>query len=69
MKNYDPTFFFKKTITIINTQSTQEVLMNVKRDDYKIQLFPEGGNLINGVTNKVAFKVSDIYGKGAQLKG
>lgn len=34
-----------------------------------IQFFPEGGNLINGVTSKVAFKAIKPDGLGADVKG
>jgi hypothetical protein len=34
-----------------------------------IQFFPEGGNLVNGVTSKMAFKVITPNGLGADVKG
>lgn len=36
---------------------------------YDIQFFPEGGNLINGVITKVAFKAVAPSGYGAAIKG
>jgi hypothetical protein len=36
---------------------------------YDIQFFPEGGNLLNGVTTKVAFKAVAASGYGAAVKG
>jgi hypothetical protein len=38
-------------------------------DAYDIQFFPEGGNLINGVISKVAFKAVAATGFGVELKG
>jgi TonB-dependent SusC/RagA subfamily outer membrane receptor len=34
-----------------------------------IQFFPEGGNLVNGVTSKIAFKAVAANGLGANVKG
>ena len=34
-----------------------------------VQFFPEGGNLVNGVMSKVAFKATGIDGKGIFIKG
>jgi hypothetical protein len=36
---------------------------------YDIQFFPEGGNLINGVVSKIAFKALAPSGDGADIKG
>ena len=65
MKNYGSDFFFQKTVTIINTKKEQtNSLTTVNKEDIKIQLFPEGGNLVNDLTNKVAFKITNQFGKG-----
>ncbi|MCC9168959.1 TonB-dependent receptor [Pontibacter harenae] len=34
-----------------------------------LQFFPEGGNLVNGLVSKVAFKAVDITGKGTDVAG
>ena len=70
MKNYSSDFFFQKNITIINTLKEQGALSsNQVKDDIKIQLFPEGGNLINDISTKVAFKIINQSGKGVNCNG
>ncbi len=37
---------------------------------FKLRFFPEGGNLINGLTSRIAFEVVDANtGKGFKQKG
>ncbi|MEI7627698.1 MAG: hypothetical protein WCJ80_05635 [Bacteroidota bacterium] len=70
MKNYSSDFFFQKNITIINTLNEQGALSNIQvQDEIKIQLFPEGGNLVNDISNKVGFKIINQYGKGVDANG
>jgi hypothetical protein len=65
MKNYSADFFFQKNITIINTKKEQTNALTIaSKEEIKIQLFPEGGNLVNDLINKVAFKVTNQFGKG-----
>ena len=68
MKNFSPEFYFEKPLTIINTIKIPEPIKPVvaKND---IQFFPEGGNLIMNVVNKVAFKAVDIHGNGVSIRG
>ena len=68
MKNFDPVYYFEKPITIVNS------LKNLNRGaalprNYDLQFFPEGGNLVQGVQSKVAFKIVDQSGKGVDCKG
>jgi hypothetical protein len=65
MKNYSTDFFFQKNITVINTEKEQGIVSNIPiQDELKIQIFPEGGTLINEIENRVAFKISNQFGKG-----
>lgn len=65
MKNYKADFFFHKMVTIINTKKDQNnAIATVPKEEIKIQLFPEGGNLVNELPNKVGFKITNQYGKG-----
>ena len=63
MKNFKPEFFFSKPIAIVNTLKKLPVLISEK-DSLDLQFFPEGGNLINGIENNMAFMVKDNQGKG-----
>lgn len=68
MKNFKPDFYFEKMITLINPLKIPEPIKAVTTD-YNIQFFPEGGNLINGVANKIGFKAIGANGRGTQVKG
>lgn len=69
MKNYSPDFYFEKQISIVNPLRSPDVQAAEKTPEPDIQFFPEGGNLINGVANKVAFKITAANGKGQNLSG
>ena len=64
MKNYSAEYFFEKKITIINVQKAQPENIVAKQEAYDIALFPEGGNLVNGIQSRVGFKFLNQYGKG-----
>lgn len=68
MKNNDAGYFFQTQITIINTLKRLPAT-TLETFQYKVQLFPEGGNLLMGVSNTVAFKITNQYGKGADGNG
>ena len=36
---------------------------------YDVQFFPEGGSLVQGLSNRVAFRIADQSGKGLHCKG
>ncbi|MEO5593871.1 MAG: hypothetical protein ABIR15_23495 [Chitinophagaceae bacterium] len=69
MKNFSEAYFFEKPITIVNTRKVYEGNTLQKKNKYDIQLFPEGGNLVNGIQSKVAFRVVDQNGKGLSCRG
>jgi hypothetical protein len=69
MKNFSSDYFFEKNITIIN--STKRLGLKPKTDslDYYIQFFPEGGNLVNDLESKVAFRLVNRSGNGVDFDG
>lgn len=69
MKNFNPGFFFTKEITVINTQTGNQVSNAKPKQNYQIQFYPESGNLLNGFVNKVAFMATDNFGNPLQTKG
>lgn len=69
MKNFDVDSYFEKDITIINPLKSPEITANNAKPAYDIQFFPEGGNLVNGLTSKVAFKAVGKDGKGVNFRG
>ncbi|MDF2433266.1 MAG: hypothetical protein JWP44_2897 [Mucilaginibacter sp.] len=68
MKNFSPEFYFAKMITLINPLKTPAIAKETV-DTYDVQFFPEGGNLVTGITSKVAFKAIGQNGKGVSVKG
>jgi len=64
MKNFSPDYYFEKQIAIVNTFKPLEPPVKDQTTNYDVQLFPEGGNLVAGITSKVAFKVVDPDGRG-----
>ncbi|RAV99871.1 hypothetical protein [Pseudochryseolinea flava] len=70
MRNQPPSFYFHKQLTIINPFTSLERKKGVSVDKKIIAaFFPEGGNIIAGVTNKVGFKLSSPDGKGVASNG
>src|SRR6185437_15716247 len=69
MKNFDPNFYFQESITIINPVKKPLEEKPDTATRFHIQFFPEGGNLVYGLNNTVAFKITDAYGKGLRGKG
>lgn len=59
--------------TRINLGGTEPVIKTVPiratSADVSVQFFPEGGNFINGIYTKVAFKAVGTDGLGADIKG
>jgi TonB-dependent SusC/RagA subfamily outer membrane receptor len=72
MRNFPESFFFTKDIKIWQGS------VKSRADDSKIaefakisdlQFLPEGGNLVNGLDSRVAFKAVNIAGKGVDCNG
>src|SRR5581483_219697 len=69
MKNFSTDCFFEKPVTIVNSL---KVLTQPRADTsvhYYTGFFPEGGNLVSNTENKVAFEVTDQFGKGMDCRG
>lgn len=67
MLNFDTAFLFQKTLpVIINDPSVKPQPITVVP---QIEFFPEGGDAIAGVINKIAFKATDQYGRPVNIKG
>ncbi len=71
MKNFDSDFFFKKNIKIFNNKISEEKDNKVSKEFSKtdLQFFPEGGDIIDGLICKVAFKAIGVDGKGKKVRG
>ena len=44
-------------------------LPRVKKDDLVVTFYPEGGHLVEGVENRVAFEVTDQHGEAVNISG
>ena len=44
-------------------------LPRVKKDDLIVTFYPEGGHLIEGVANRIAFDITDQHGEAVNIKG
>lgn len=69
MKNFDKAYFFQKPISVVNTSKRPDWQSLEKRESYSIRFFPEGGNLVYGLQSRVAFHITDQYGKGMEGEG
>jgi exosome complex RNA-binding protein Csl4 len=67
MLNFDSAFIYNKDIRIlsaIGTSSKNEVAVIPS-----LQFFPEGGDAVAGISNKIAFKANDQWGRPVKVKG
>lgn len=65
-----PEYFFDKTIpvgSLMNTGATAGTTAQAGKAD--LQFFPEGGELVNAMVSKVAFKAIGTNGLGINVKG
>lgn len=67
MLNFDSAFLYLKPIRIINSQATAS--KEKKEVLYSLQFFPEGGDLVQGVESRIAFKATDDQGFPIPVKG
>lgn len=64
MLNFDSAFLYNKDIRVLSENGATKKPVPIKAS---IAFFPEGGNLLYNVVNKIAFKITDQYGR--PLKG
>ena len=70
MKNFSPDYFFNKNISIVNSLLKPEKLQSdAVSARYDIQFFPEGGQIIENLPGKVAYRAIDDQGKGVNFNG
>ena len=69
MRNFDNAYFFEKNLTVINPFRRLGLPLLRESADYDIQFFPEGGNLVQGMASKVAFKMTSKTGRGVTAQG
>lgn len=67
MTNFDTAFYYAKDIRIYNKKADSGATF--ARREARIQFFPEGGDMVAGVENLVAFKANDQFGLPVNVKG
>lgn len=67
MLNFDSTFLYNKDIQILNASNSKNKVRPAIIP--QLSFFPEGGNLIANVPNKIAFKANDQWGKPVKISG
>jgi hypothetical protein len=67
MLNFDSSFFYTKSIRILSAiHPTKKPSIPLS---YSLHFFPEGGDLVTGVTSRVAFKANDQDGTPIVING
>ncbi|MET0635990.1 MAG: hypothetical protein ABWZ25_08165 [Chitinophagaceae bacterium] len=67
MLNFDTAFIYRKDIRILgNTTSSNQFKNTVSPT---LQFFPEGGDAVAGLVNKIAFKSNDQWGRPVKFTG
>ena len=74
IENLGDDYFFKKNIRIGNLQEETEhdkkkTSQSKTKADYDVSFYPEGGNLLDGVLCRVAFKALNKNGSSAIISG
>jgi hypothetical protein len=70
MQNAGPDYFFNKSFNVgdpAKAEKKKEAPPTPQQTD--VQFFPEGGNLINGLSSRVAFKAVGTNGLGTAISG
>src|SRR3954470_8051542 len=68
MLNFDSSFLYNKDIPVIQSKATATKSTPPQAKTY-VQFFPEGGDCIAGVNNKIAFKAVAYNGRPNNIKG
>ena len=67
MLNFDSSFLYNKDIRILSKTTSSPSAKNTILST--LQFFPEGGDAIAGIINKIAFKANDQWGRPLKIKG
>ncbi|MBX2876998.1 MAG: carboxypeptidase-like regulatory domain-containing protein [Saprospiraceae bacterium] len=65
MKSFHADFFFKAEVELLGTSP----LGKAEDADFDIQFFPEGGDLVNGLSSQLAFLAIDESGRAISVEG
>ena len=82
MRNFDEGFYFERKIHVVNPIEEDFIRWRERRrnrrfnrdledkaESMQFAFFPEGGQLVAGLNNRVAFKAANLLGEGVPAKG
>jgi len=71
MLNFDSAFLFNKNIPVVQTAAGSRLSQTAStaKPISSLQLFPEGGDLVNGLLSRVAFKAVNSFGLPVKIRG
>ncbi|AII51706.1 MG2 domain-containing protein [Hymenobacter sp. APR13] len=69
MKNFGAESFYQQAVTVVNTFTTAGAQAAKDSVAYDVQFYPEGGNLVAGLSSKVAFKAVNAVGQSVAVEG
>jgi TonB-dependent SusC/RagA subfamily outer membrane receptor len=67
MRNFDENLMFAKDFKVYRAGEEPPAKLNAQDIDF--QFFPEGGFMVEGMENRLAFKAADATGKGIPIEG
>ncbi|HZK64347.1 MAG TPA: hypothetical protein VFC34_09390 [Puia sp.] len=66
MLNFDTSFVFEKDLRVAGMPKDSATSTAA---EFSLHFFPEGGDLVSGIENNVAFKANDAYGSPVHISG
>ena len=67
MLNFDSSFLYEKDIRVITKDNIKAAGRVIATPS--LEFFPEGGDAVAGIMNKIAFKANDQWGKPVKIRG
>ncbi len=65
-----PRFIDRKNITVFNTENSEPQELPASENPLlTLQFFPEGGQMVQGISSNIAFRVSDQWNRAATTSG
>jgi hypothetical protein len=69
MLNFDTAFIYSKDLRLLTKTAASNKPVARPAIVASLQFFPEGGDAVTGVSNRVAFKATDQWGRPVRIRG
>ncbi|MFT4031578.1 MAG: TonB-dependent receptor plug domain-containing protein [Siphonobacter sp.] len=69
MRNFDEAFFFSRELRIYQPGTQTKRVTTRETEQLDVQFLPEGGTLVEDIETRIAYKVTNQYGKGVEVTG